>query len=206
SGNVNYLTGTALYRINTTSDNFKQITYKGYINNVDSLITEFEKNWIVLMLTLIQSISIFVENDKLIHNDLLYSAPLLLYSSLMVPDSYIDNDSGRKSFELFKKSYNGVNGHKNLDTNMIVSYSNEYRSYNALKDNLSKTVLSVVGRLKIGSKKSLTSLHDFNDQLNNIEEKYAKKRTVSRKQVRINPLLAASFSKAPNGDTQSLNN
>ncbi|CAG8593815.1 3513_t:CDS:2, partial [Racocetra persica] len=76
-------------------------------------------------LTLIQSIPISVENDKLTHNDLSYSALLLLYSSPMVPDSYIDSDSdnGRKSFELFRKSYNGINSHKNLDTNVIVSYN-----------------------------------------------------------------------------------
>ncbi|CAG8701555.1 5330_t:CDS:2 [Racocetra persica] len=72
-----------------------------------------------------------VKNDKLTHNDFLYSAPLLLYSSPMILDSYINNDSGRKSFELFRKSYNSINGYKNLDTNVIVSYR----------------------RLKIGSKK-----------------------------------------------------
>ncbi|CAG8816713.1 30138_t:CDS:1, partial [Racocetra persica] len=38
-------------------------------------------------------------------------------------------------------------------TNVIVSYSNEHEMYNALKDNLSKIILLVVGRLKIGSKK-----------------------------------------------------
>ncbi|CAG8689003.1 10095_t:CDS:1 [Ambispora leptoticha] len=142
-----------------------------------------------------------VENDELTHNDLPYSAPLLLYSSPIVPDSYIDNDSGRKSFELFRKSYNSVNDHKNLDTNVIVSYSNEHGRYNALKDNLSKTVLSVVERLKLGSKKiphivasdikwnylgkavsNLTnnkdapSQDDFDDQLDDIEEKYTKKK------------------------------
>ncbi|CAG8742044.1 22449_t:CDS:1, partial [Racocetra persica] len=146
-------------------------------------------------------VSMSVENDELTHNDLPYSAPLLLYSSPIVPDSYIDNDSSRKSFELFKKSYNGVNSHKNLDINVIVFYSNEHRRYNALKDNLSKTILSVVGRLKIGSKKishivasdiewnylgkvtsnltnnkDTSSQDDFDDQLDDIEEKYAKKK------------------------------
>ncbi|CAG8803783.1 24886_t:CDS:1, partial [Racocetra persica] len=181
-------------------------------------------------LTLIQSVLMSVENDELTHDDFSYSAPLLLYSSSIVPDFYIDSDSdnGRKSFELFRKSYNGVNSHKNLDTNVIVSYSNENKRYNILKDNLPRTVLSVVRRLKIGSIKiphiialdiewnylgktisnvtnsKNVSQVDFDSQLDDIEEKHAIKRTASRKRVRINP-LTAFFSKAPE-DVRILNN
>ncbi|CAG8810504.1 17001_t:CDS:2, partial [Racocetra persica] len=122
-------------------------------------------------------------------------APILIYSSPAAPDSYIDNDEGRKSFELLRKSYNGVTSHRNLDSNVIVSYSNKYSRYNTLKDNILKTVISVIRRLKLGSNK-------IPHILDNIEEKYAKRKSASNKRIRTN-LSVASSSKAPNNDKLS---
>ncbi|CAG8830237.1 13694_t:CDS:1, partial [Gigaspora margarita] len=72
--------------------------------------------------TLVQSVTMHTKGDiELSYDNLLWSVPILIYSLPSVPDSYIDNDRGRKSFELLRKSYNGVMGHKNLDSNVIVS-------------------------------------------------------------------------------------
>ncbi|CAG8619106.1 2148_t:CDS:1 [Cetraspora pellucida] len=167
------------------------------------------------------------ESDvKLTHDDLPWSAPMLIYSSPVVSDSYIDNDGGRKSFELHRRSYNGVTGHKNLESNVIVSYSNDHGRYNTLRDNIPRTVISVVGRLKLGSNKILhivasdiewnyigkssnvsidknvPSQDDFDNQLDDIEEKYAKKKSASNKRIRVNPPIASS-SKVPKDDKLS---
>ncbi|CAG8733552.1 28732_t:CDS:2, partial [Racocetra persica] len=82
-------------------------------------------------------ISISTNNDvELIYDDLLWSEPILIYSLPTVPNSYIDNDKGRKSFKLLRKSYNGVTGYRNLDSNMIVSYNNEHDNFNNQLDSI----------------------------------------------------------------------
>ncbi|CAG8770753.1 6772_t:CDS:1, partial [Dentiscutata heterogama] len=48
-----------------------------------------------------------------------------------------------------------ITSHKNIESEVIVSYTNQNSQDNALKDNLKQTVLSVIGRLKIGAKKIL---------------------------------------------------
>lgn len=115
---------------------------------------------------------------ELSHDDLPWSAPMLIYSSPSVPDS--------------------------------------------LKDNIPKTVISVVGRLKLGSNKilhivasdkewnyigrslnisinkNIPSQDDFDDQLDDIEEKYAKKKSASNKRIRTNPSVASSSKASKN--------
>src|SRR6185437_5845756 len=49
TGNDSYITGTAIYRINDITDKFREITFKGFPRNSDSLVTPFEKNSIILM-------------------------------------------------------------------------------------------------------------------------------------------------------------
>ncbi|CAG8686496.1 15749_t:CDS:1 [Cetraspora pellucida] len=152
------------------------------------------------------------ENEnKLTCEDLPYSAPLLILSSSALPSSYSDNDDGRKSFMMFKKFYNGVTNSKNIDTNMLVSYSNDHSRYNSLRENLNRTILSAIGRLKIGSNKipyivaseiewnymekalsntsddkTIQSQDNLDDELDSIEEKYAKTKPNSRKHIRVN--------------------
>ncbi|CAG8525965.1 5489_t:CDS:2, partial [Cetraspora pellucida] len=221
TGNDNYLTGNALYRVNNMVDKFRQITYKGYTKSPDSLITDFEKNLIVLMvgryayendieyLTLIQSVPMSNENEnELTREDLPYSAPLLILSSSALPNSYSDNDGGRKSFMMFKKFYNGVTNSRNIDTNVLVFYSNDHGRYNSLRENLNRTVLLAIGRLKIGSNKiphivaseiewnyigkaspntsddkTMRSRDNLDDELDSIEEKYAKTKPNLRKHI-----------------------
>ncbi|RIB19003.1 hypothetical protein C2G38_2084173 [Gigaspora rosea] len=49
TGNDNYITGTALYQINDNTDEFREITFKGFTKNPDSLVIPFEKNSIILI-------------------------------------------------------------------------------------------------------------------------------------------------------------
>ncbi|KAF0437172.1 hypothetical protein F8M41_004474 [Gigaspora margarita] len=106
--------------------------------------------------TLVQTVPISSSEEDyvLTPEDLLSSSPLLIYSAAVVADSYIpDNQGGRESFMMARQLYNRVTNNRNVESKVIVSYKNENNRYNAMKNNLKKTVLSVIGCLKIGSKK-----------------------------------------------------
>ncbi|CAG8526147.1 6691_t:CDS:2 [Scutellospora calospora] len=244
--NDNYITGTALYRINSNTNQFREITFKGFTRNPESLVTPFEKNSILLMVgyyvyeenieyvTIIQSVPVSYSNDEytLTSEDLLNSSPLLLYSASVVLNSYIpDNNGGRESFMLARRLYNGVTNNKQIDSKVIVSYINENNRYNALKNNLKKTVLSVVGRLKLESRRLLhvlasdiewtyltndsqtsdtsssgkvSSQGELDTQLESIEEKYVTLTSqFPQKKQRTN--LQNSLSKLSNNKTTSPN-
>ncbi|CAG8494098.1 3494_t:CDS:2, partial [Cetraspora pellucida] len=147
-----------------------EIAFKGFTTNPDSLIMQFEKNSIVLIVghyvyeedtkyvhvTLIQSVPISYSDNEytLTPENLPNSSPLLFYSAPVVTNSYIpDNKGGRESFMLARCLYNAVTNNKHVDSKVIVSYTNENNHYNTLKNNLKKTVLSVIGHLKVGSKR-----------------------------------------------------
>ncbi|CAG8856270.1 21376_t:CDS:1, partial [Gigaspora margarita] len=49
-GNNKFVTGTALYHINDKDDEFREITYKGFTGTAKTLISDFEKNSISLLL------------------------------------------------------------------------------------------------------------------------------------------------------------
>ncbi|KAF0562523.1 hypothetical protein F8M41_000030 [Gigaspora margarita] len=86
TGNDKYISGTTLYRINYNANKFRDITFKGFMANSESLIVPFEKNSIVLMI------------------DLPNLSPLLTYTATVVSDSYISNNqSGQESFALAKR-------------------------------------------------------------------------------------------------------
>ncbi|RIB06974.1 hypothetical protein C2G38_2215711 [Gigaspora rosea] len=96
--------------------------------------------------------------------------------------------------------YNGVTNNRNVESKVIVSYKNKNNKYSAMKNNLKKTVLSGIGRLKIRSKnfhhilasdiewtyvsndpllsstktnaKGISEI-EFDEHLDGIEEKYA---------------------------------
>ncbi|CAG8533736.1 3722_t:CDS:2, partial [Dentiscutata heterogama] len=85
--------------------------------------------------TLVQMVPISSSQDDyvLTPEDLPSSSPLLIYTATVVPISYIpDNQGGRESFVMARWLYNRVTNNKNVE---------------------SKTVMSVIERLKIGSKK-----------------------------------------------------
>ncbi|RIB06973.1 hypothetical protein C2G38_2215704 [Gigaspora rosea] len=106
--------------------------------------------------TLVQTVLIFSSEEDYIltPENLLSSSPLLIYSAAVVADSYIpDNQGGRESFIMARLLYNGVTNNRNVESKVIVSYKNENNKYSAMKNNLKKTVLSGIGRLKIRSKK-----------------------------------------------------
>ncbi|KAF0421479.1 hypothetical protein F8M41_006771 [Gigaspora margarita] len=122
SGNNKFTTRTTLYRANVEDDEFREFTYKGFTGNTDSLIIEFEKDLIVLMIRKY----IYHENTE-----------------------YFNDNIGRESFMLSKKLYNPVNSQKGIDSNVIVSYSNANGRYDTLKDSFKKCVISAIGRLKL---------------------------------------------------------
>ncbi|CAG8486465.1 9227_t:CDS:2 [Acaulospora morrowiae] len=156
------ITGSALYREDAEKDNFKEIFYRGYIGNPDNLILEFGKNSVVLMvgrhvlegaeyLTLTQSVPILISSseNKLTRESLPRASPLLLFSAPVITNSYQSDEKGlRDSFMLFRKSYNGVNNCKNIDSNVIVSFKPSSR-YSLMKNHLKKTIISTLGRFRI---------------------------------------------------------
>ncbi|KAF0332775.1 hypothetical protein F8M41_021113 [Gigaspora margarita] len=65
-------------------------------------------------------------NYILAPEDLPNSLPLLTYTTTIVSDSYIaDNQDGQESFTLARWLYNRVTNNKNMDSRVIVSYTNE---------------------------------------------------------------------------------
>ncbi|KAF0488009.1 hypothetical protein F8M41_022434 [Gigaspora margarita] len=226
-----YISETALYRIDNDVDAFREITFKGFTSSSESLVSSLEKNSIALMIgryvyeenteyiALIQTIPVLFSDTEcvLTSSDLLYSLLLLLFSAPIVQGSYCpDNEGGRESFILTRRLYNGVTNNKHVPSNVIVSYANKNNWYNAIKNNLQKTGLLVIGRLKIGSsrvphivtsniewtylinelqssssssKEKLRSREELDTQLDNIEKKYA---TLSSYSVSVNFLNIVS--------------
>ncbi|CAG8741414.1 14650_t:CDS:1, partial [Dentiscutata erythropus] len=89
------------------------------------------------------------------YDNLLNSLPLLLYSAMAIPGSYLSNNNrGRESFMLARRLYNGITNTKNISSKVIVFYRNENKHYDAVKNNFQKTVLSIIGRLKVSSNKT----------------------------------------------------
>ncbi|RIB27450.1 hypothetical protein C2G38_2029369 [Gigaspora rosea] len=243
------ISGTALYRINHNVNKFSEITFKGFTASSESMVVPFEKNSIVLLIgryaykdaeyvTLVQSVSIsFSEGDYVLTpEDLLSLSPLLIYSAAVVTDSYIpDNQGGRESFMMARQLYNGVTNSRNMESKVILFYKNENNRYSAMKNNLKKTVLSVIGRLKIGSKKfphilasniewtyvsneplpSSTTINakgiseiEFDEDLNGIEEKYATLTSQvpqKRQNTKYNLNLHNSNNKRSSNKTTSIN-
>ncbi|CAG8551758.1 1393_t:CDS:2, partial [Racocetra fulgida] len=86
-----------------------------------------------LKVTLIQAtpISYFLDNTSITSEDLPYSFPLMIYS---VPLSLI-----LTNLMMNLKDIASLTGKKNIESNVIVSYTNQNGQYNSLKENLKKT-------------------------------------------------------------------
>ncbi|RIB20642.1 hypothetical protein C2G38_2178835 [Gigaspora rosea] len=182
------------------------------------------------------SISSFERDYVLTSEDLPSSSPLLIYSAAVIADSYIpDNQGSKESFMMARQLYNGVTNNRNVESKVIVSYKNKNNRYSAMKNNLKKTVLSVIGCLKISSQKfshilasdiewtyvsnellpSSTTTYakgisevEFNEDLDGIEEKYATLTSQvpqKRQNTRHNINLRNPNNKRSNNKTTSLN-
>ncbi|KAF0543518.1 hypothetical protein F8M41_003890 [Gigaspora margarita] len=103
SGNSKFLNGTAIYRVSDDEDEFRELNYKGFTRNSETLIVDFERNSIVLMigryvyhqnaeyLSLIQTVLLLSPqtDSACALEDLPYIFPLLIYSAPAVTNSYI---------------------------------------------------------------------------------------------------------------------
>ncbi|CAG8830816.1 23141_t:CDS:2, partial [Racocetra persica] len=146
-----------------------------------------------------QTIPISTSDDfEITPNHLLYTPPLLLFSASVISDSYFSsNELGLESLMLAKKLYNGVNSHKNVKSEIIVSFANQNDHYDTLKNNLKRTVLSNYASNEQSSdtptKGKKKAQNNINNYLETIEEKYAKLNS-SPSRKRKPTLLTASFS------------
>ncbi|KAF0503991.1 hypothetical protein F8M41_019655 [Gigaspora margarita] len=103
SGGDKYVSGTGLYRISNGVDAFREITFKGFTGNAESLVTPLEKNSIALV-ALIQTIPVSFSD-----------AECVLTSTT---GSYgPDNEGGKESFVLTRRLYNGVTNNKHVPSN-----------------------------------------------------------------------------------------
>ncbi|CAG8729677.1 28790_t:CDS:2 [Dentiscutata erythropus] len=195
SASKKFLTRSALYHVNNKDDEFREFTFKGFTATPETLITDFEKNFIILMighyLTLIQTVPISssANNALLTPEDLSYASPFLLFSAPILQNSFLSLDGNKECFILTKRLYNGVNNHRNIEAKITVSYDNLNNQYDAIKNNIKKTVMSVIGQLKIASNVSSEgkqkSKQDFNTLLESIEEKYVAMNSLNKRQ-RVN--------------------
>ncbi|RIB13498.1 hypothetical protein C2G38_2197726 [Gigaspora rosea] len=124
---------------NNDKEEFRELTYKGFIADQEPLITALETNSIVLMVgryvfedteyfTLVQTVPIFTSTNEIeiTPDDLPHSPPLLLYSAPVVSNFYFsDKEFGRENFMLSKKLYNGVTGHKNIESELLEDLKSE---------------------------------------------------------------------------------
>ncbi|CAG8631977.1 11972_t:CDS:1, partial [Acaulospora morrowiae] len=92
--------------------------------------------------------------NKLTRENLPRASPLLVFSAPVVANSYKSDEGLRDSLVLFRKSYNGVNNCKNIDSKVFVSFK-PWPRYSQLKNHLKKTIISAVGRFKIGKNKTV---------------------------------------------------
>ncbi|KAF0508522.1 hypothetical protein F8M41_018746 [Gigaspora margarita] len=195
SGNEKFLTGNALYRVNDDEDEYREITFKGFTANTESLIANFEKNSIV---SLIQTVPIFAQSDLLCTpEDLPYAFPLLIYLAPAVTNSYkSNNDIGRHSFILSKKLYNTVTGQKGIDSDATCLMQMQMAVMIRLEIVLKRLSYPYASNEPQLSNSSLNgkskSCKEFNNQLDVIEEQYSKKRR------RLGPFASASTSSNAN--------
>ncbi|CAG8755275.1 16296_t:CDS:1, partial [Gigaspora margarita] len=107
---------------------------------------------------LVQTVPIFSSHNgsACTPDDLPYAFPLLMYSAPTITNFYkANNNVGRQSFMLSKKLYNPVTGQKAINSDVIVSYTNVNGHYDSLRDSLKRTVISVIGRLKLSSQSKI---------------------------------------------------
>ncbi|CAG8484395.1 10699_t:CDS:2 [Gigaspora margarita] len=174
SGGDKYIVGNAVYHITNDNDEFREITFRGLIGNSELLIMTFERNTFLFMLTLVQMVPILSPDAEYVPtpSDLPNSSPLLLYTATIVPDSYLLNTNGGiESFMLTQHLYDSITNNKQIPQKLLSPAEMRISIMMLLKTTLKKkTVLSVIGRLKI--RKSCS--HEALDMhLDNIEETYA---------------------------------
>ncbi|RIB25961.1 hypothetical protein C2G38_2164603 [Gigaspora rosea] len=131
SRNSKFLNRTAVYCVSADENEFRELNYKGFTRNSETLIVDFKRNSIMLMieryvyhqnaeyLSLIQTVLLsFPQTDSdHVPEDLSYTFPLQIYSAPAVTNSYKFNDTvGRQSFMLFKKLYNPVTGQNGIES------------------------------------------------------------------------------------------
>ncbi|CAG8586172.1 7021_t:CDS:2 [Diversispora eburnea] len=181
TGNDKYVTGSALYRMKGDEDKFREIIYKGFTGTSETLIMDFEKDSIVLV------IGRYVYEENVEYVTLIQTVPI----------SYSSDDSTNTQEDLYSAPAL-TNSYKSND---------EIGRHN----NLKKTIMSVIGRFKIGSQKrsphimasdiewnyagnigesqsqhssnkgKTKSHEDLDNQLDIIDEKYAKMNSESLK-------------------------
>ncbi|CAG8846025.1 28037_t:CDS:2, partial [Racocetra persica] len=137
------------------------------------------------------------DDFKITLNYFSHTLLLLLFSASVIPDSYFSsNKLGLESFMLAKKLYNSVNSHKNVESEVIVSYTNQNGHYDMLKNNLKRTVLSNYAGNEQSSdtptKGKEKAQNNINNHLETIEEKYTKL-NFSPSQKRKTTLLTTFF-------------
>ncbi|CAG8721058.1 8174_t:CDS:2 [Dentiscutata erythropus] len=205
-----YISGTALYC--TTNDNaeFREITFKGFIKNSDSLITPFEKNTIVLIVNIIQAVPISFSDSEYVFtlDDLPFSSLLLLFTAPVIADSYFSNNQGgRESFMLSQQLYNGVINHKHVDSRVIVSYSNETNRLKNIPHIIAADIEFTYASNEASSSNFSTNgkaktQGEFATQLKSIKEKYALITSRKNQKLTLKPSL---LSKSTNNDQASVN-
>ncbi|RIB06714.1 hypothetical protein C2G38_2216364 [Gigaspora rosea] len=145
SGNSKFLNGTAVYRVSNDEDEFRELNYKGFTRNSDTLIVDFERNSIVLMigryvyhqnaeyLSLIQTIPLSSPqtDSDCVPEDLPYTFPLMIYFAPAITNSYKCK--------------------KGIESDVIMFYTNANGRYDSLKEGLKKSVILAIGRLKINT-------------------------------------------------------
>nr|CAG8563076.1 6755_t:CDS:2 [Entrophospora candida] len=148
------ISGTALYR----NDNvFREISFKGYYDKANNVLN-FSKHSIVVLVgryvmeegieyvTLNQTI--MVDKDGEGEEDLPHQDPLIIFTGVANNDFFVENETGG-NFVLNRKLYNPMSKNKNINSEIYVTYVDENKRYKTIKNNLGRSIISVLGKLRI---------------------------------------------------------
>ncbi|CAG8666275.1 27321_t:CDS:2 [Gigaspora margarita] len=89
----NFINRTALYQVAINNDQLSELTFKGYTSNPDSLVISFEKNAIVLMLSLVQATPVLSPDPNYIPTSMIFHHLYLYLFILLCLEKQSSEDS-----------------------------------------------------------------------------------------------------------------
>lgn len=89
-----------------------------------------------------------VDKDGEGEEDLPHQDPLIIFTGVANNDFFVENETGG-NFVLNRKLYNPISKNKNINSEIYVTYVDENRRYKTIKNNLGRSIISVLGKLRI---------------------------------------------------------
>ncbi|CAJ0838458.1 13494_t:CDS:2 [Entrophospora sp. SA101] len=89
-----------------------------------------------------------VDKDGEGEEDLPHQDPLIIFTGVANNGFFVENETGG-NFVLNRKPYNPMSKNKNINSEIYVTYVDENKRYKTIKNNLGRSIISVLGKLRI---------------------------------------------------------